>query len=180
MLIYHVAKTLDRYVLYNHRIFSYFVFTASFYFVSIASMFLAYLIFTFYLSPQTPEPTKTESPDNMKHEHTDSGSDTIDLFSTSDLSDTSRNFPTLSRQMPLHFSSRNEAIKREGEGMAGVKEEEIARTTGIQPLVAEADDEEDDEDRDLLSWRDSGIGTSLEEGDGRRAQRRRPLVGGKK
>ena len=123
---------------------------------------------------------KTESQDNVKHEHTDSDSDIVDPFSASGLSDTSRNFPTLGRQMPLHFSSRNEAIKREGEGMARVKEEEIVRTTGIQPLVAEADDEEDDEDRDLLSWRDSGIGTSLEEGDGRRVQKRRPLVGGKK
>ena len=51
------------------------------------------------------------------------------------------------------------------------EEEEIERTTGIQPLVAEADDEEDY--LDDRRWRDSGIGTSLEEGEKQGIQRRR-------
>ena len=81
--------------------------------------------------------------------------------------------------MPLHFSSRREALKREEEERIKIKEEEeIERTTGIQPLVAEADDE-DEEAGDPLGWRDSGIGTSLEEGDRRGVQRRkRNMFGG--
>ena len=52
------------------------------------------------------------------------------------------------------------------------KEEEIESTTGIQPLLAEADDEDEDEDRDI-PWRDSGIGTSLDEGERQNLQRRK-------
>ena len=78
--------------------------------------------------------------------------------------------------MPLHFS------RTEENNRTRIKEEEIESTTGIQPLVIEADDEEEeeDEDRDVASWRDSGIGTSLDEGDRDRrgVQRRRALFSG--
>ena len=77
--------------------------------------------------------------------------------------------------MPLHFSSRAEAKKREEDDPRVKKEEvdEIERTTGIQPLVAEADDEDEEDDAEVFSFRDSGIGTSLDEGDRRGVQRRR-------
>lgn len=82
--------------------------------------------------------------------------------------------------MPLHFSSRSDALRREEEEKAYIKQEEggIDGATGIQPLVAEADDE--DEEENVSAWRDSGIGTSLEEGDRRGVQRRRKaLFGGR-
>ena len=103
----------------------------------------------------------------------------LDPTSMEDLSDTSRTFPTLGRQMPLHFSGRGKVKQEEDEAKA--REERVVASTSIQPLGAEADDEED-EDEAIVSWRDSGIGTSLEDTDRRRSiqRRRRALFGGDK
>lgn len=125
---------------------------------------VAWLILSFFVSSSSTvpksEPRKNESV--IKTEPSDS--DQFDPFSTEDLSDTSRTFPTLGRQAPLHFTGRNEPMK---------KEEELIRSAAIDPLHNEADDEEDDEERDTTGWRDSGIGTSLEEGDRRESVQRR-------
>lgn len=76
----------------------------------------------------------------------------------------------------MRFPGRaNEGIKREE-----TQEEEIERTTGIQPLAAEADDEDEYLDR-RTGRTDSGLGTSLEEDLGRKdgvQRRRRILFGG--
>ena len=156
-------------------------FTTTFYLVSVVSTFLAYVILSSYLSIPFPSslPTKEETQSTVKSEPSASDSEVLNPFSTSDLSDTSRTFPILGRQMPLHFSNRREAFKYEEEERVKLEEEEeIERTTRIQPLVAEADDEDEDED-DPMGWRDSGLGTSLEEGDRRGVQRRRKnLFGG--
>ncbi len=96
-----------------------------------------------------------------------SDSDPIDPFSTEDLSDTSRSFPTLGRQMPLHFTRQDQSeawIKKDGRKVKLEELELQAPLTGIQPFVAEADDE-DEEMQAGSSWRDSGIGTSLDDGD---------------
>lgn len=123
-----------------------------------------------------PEDRELDSKVAVKTEHKDYSDEPFDPLSTEDLSDTSRTFPTLGRQMPLRYTGRHETVKRD-DGDARVKEEEIERTTGIQPLIAEADDE-DDEDFGETLGRDSGLGTSLEEGDRRGVQRRRKALFG--
>lgn len=90
----------------------------------------------------------------------------MDPFSTEDFSDTSRSFPTLGRQIPLHFTRADSGIKREGsrkEERAKLNQE-LESQAGIQPLAAIEADDEDDMDAGA-SWRDSGIGTSLDDGD---------------
>ena len=143
--------------------------------------FIAWLFFSSYFStkPDSGLPIKSESE-----------SEVFDPFSTEDLSDTSRSFPTIGRQMPLHFTRReHEGVKSEGikheaikagikhEGIeAGIKHErDIEETGGHQPFVAEADDEEEME---TTAWRDSGIGTSLDDAD-RNSVFRRKFYGGK-
>lgn len=174
------ADLRNRWVLYNHRILSYLFFTTTFFSVSITSTFLAYLLLSSLLS--TPSVIKSpEPPTQVKHERSASESDRFNPLSTSDLSSTSRTFPTLGRQMPLHYSGRSEAAKYEDEDVKIKKEEmeEMERTTGIQRLTTEADDEDEEDDHEAWSFRDSGIGTSLEEGDARGVQRRRKgLFGG--
>ncbi|MCJ1389146.1 hypothetical protein MMC18_002000 [Xylographa bjoerkii] len=170
-----------RWILYNHRILSYLFFTTTFFTVSLTSTFLAYLLLSSYLSRPSSSVSKTDPGAHIKSDPSASDSEHFNPLSTSDLSDTSRTFPTLGRQMPLHFSSRTEAMQMEEEDPRVKKEEvdEIERTTEIQPLVAEADDEDEEDDAEAFSFRDSGIGTSLEEGDRRGVQRRRKgLFGG--
>ncbi|MCJ1385094.1 hypothetical protein MMC17_008212 [Xylographa soralifera] len=170
-----------RWILYNHRILSYLFFTTTFFTVSLTSTFLAYLLLSSYLSSSSSSISKSEPGSHIKSEPSASDSEHFNPLSTSDLSDTSRTFPTLGRQMPLHFSGRTEARKREEDDPRVKKEEvdEIERTTGIQPLVAEADDEDEEDDAEVFSFRDSGIGTGLDEGNRRGVQRRRKgLFGG--
>ncbi len=126
------------------------------------SMTLAWLAVSTYLGASGS--VKREAGTNgtvIKRERSDS--DAFDPTSMEDLSDTSRTFPTLGRQMPLHFTGRRdvnkeEEIKRE--------EDEVIRSTGVQPLAAEADDEDDEDDdmsQETSSFRDSGIGTGLDD-----------------
>ena len=139
------------------------------------SMAVAWFAISTYLAP--PDKTKTEPGPTVKRERSDS--DAFDPTSLEDLSDTSRTFPTLGRQTPLHFSGRRrETIKKEEEGEEGI-EHEISQSTGLHPLAAEADDEEEEEeDYDGIShgtsgFRDSGIGTGLDEERLASVQRRR-------
>ena len=139
-----------------------------------ASALAVWLAFSLYVSSRSTAP-KSEPQKNgsiIKTEPSDS--EHFDPFSTEDLSDTSRTFPTLGRQAPLHFTKKAEGgIKKE--------EEETIKSAAIDPFHNEADDEDDDEGRDTAGWRDSGIGTSLEEGDRRESvqRRRRALFGGR-
>ena len=172
-------EVVYRWILYNHRVLSYLFFTTTFWFVSMSSSFLAWVVLSSYFSSSTTKP-KSEDHDldakaKIKTEPSEYSDEPFDPLSTEDLSDTSRTFPTLGRQMLLRYTGRHDAAKREEEE-ARVKEEEIERTTGIQPLIAEADDE-DDEDFGGALGRDSGVGTSLEEGDRRGVQRRKALFG---
>lgn len=154
-----------RYLVYNHRILSYVFFTTTFFLVSLTSALLTYLTLSGYLTESLRIP-KVELPNAVKQETSNSDTEQFNPFSTSDLSDTSRTFPTLGRQMPLHFSSRPHDDKGETEIK---REEEIERTTNIPPQEAEADDEDEFEDNysTTAGWRDSGIGTSLDDDEGR-------------
>ena len=143
------------------------------------SALVAWLILSSFLSSNStvakPEPKRNGS--GIKAEPSDS--EHFDPFSTEDLSDTSRTFPTLGRQMPLHFTAHSDPTKTEKERIKR-EEEELTRTAPFDPLHNEADDE-DDEAQDTTGWRDSGIGTSLEEGERRDSvqRRRRALFSGR-
>lgn len=176
-----------RWIIYNHRILSYLFFTSTFWTCSVLSSLLVWFVLgSFFSGDKDEEPKKkgiAERDEVIKSEEEDD--DQFDPFSTEDLSDTSRSFPTLGRQMPLHFSSRRGTLMKgeaEEEEKAKKEEEKVMASTNIQPLGAEADDEEDEEDRGIRSWRDSGIGTSLEETDRRTniPRRRRSLFGSDK
>jgi len=143
-----------RKLMYNHRILSYLVFTAGFFCVSVASLLMAYFALGFLATPAKEEAVKQEEDEDVK-----------DQLSTAGLSDTPRQFPTRHGQAPLRYSRRDDddvEIKQE-----------VEEPTGIHPLTAEADDEDDDsEDAGASSWRDSGIGTGRES-ERRGIQRRR-------
>ncbi len=168
-----------RWLIYNHRILSFLAFTAAFWSVSIISTVVAWFIFSTYFS-STDHNTIKREPDldsftNGTIKTEEDEDEAFDAFSTEDLSDTQRSFPTLGRQMPLRYPGRTSEVKREES-----QEEEIERTTGIRSLMGEADDE--DEFVEKRGGRtDSGLGTSLDEDGGRREgiqRRRNRLFGG--
>ena len=137
------------------------------------SMGLAWFAVSTYLGPSAApsKGIKTESKSIKRERFSDSDSedDAFDPTSLEDLSDTSRTFPTLGRrqrgrgQTPLHFAGRNDVVKREEEIKR--EEDEVLRSAGVQPLAAEADDEDDDDgfSQGTSGFRDSGIGTGLDE-----------------
>ena len=125
-----------------------------------------YLIFTFYLAPSDED--KPRSRQAIKSEPQDFDNKPLNPLSTSDLSDTARTFPTRGRQKPLQFTSPAETgpVKKEEEEEEGAEE-----NIDIRRLGAEADDE-DEGYAGSSTWRDSGIGTGVDE-DRRGVQRRR-------
>lgn len=136
-----------RWIMYNHRIISAVVFIITFWITELVSFGLAWTVLSFYLS-SSPSSTKaeqqntTEEAKAIKHEAEEDPNPV--------LSDTERQFPTLSGQAPLRYSrSPTRRIKQEAE-------EETPIPT-VNPAT-EADDE-DEEDVDFF---DSGIGTSME------------------
>ncbi len=154
------------------------------------SALAAWLMLLSYFSASSTQPKPPSSKFQfrtpaIKPEPSDS--ENLNPFHTGDLSDTSRSFPTLGRQVPLHFPDRKEARLKEEEQEKDVKREEeeeedegYLRSKAIQhPLATttaaaalEADDENEDDDDVLLfdassgRWRDSGLGTSLDDGNG--------------
>ena len=171
-----------RWVVYHHRILSYFFFTMTFWMGSILSCGVAWVLISFFVSDSGGQRTgeKQEGRDGAKVKQEFEDEAQFDPTSMEDLSDTSRSFPTLGRQLPLHFSGRKDSFKHEDDAVENLKREEdrFLDSTNIQPLGAEADDEDDDEA--VVSWRDSGVGTSLEDADRRRSvqKRRKGLFGG--
>lgn len=164
-----------RWVLYHHRGLSFLFFTTAFWGCSMVSMAVAWLVVSTYLRSLSTS-VKTESDSNgsiVKRERSDS--DAFDPTSMEDLSDTPRTFPTLGRQGPLHFAGRKD-VKREEEMKR--EEDEIMRSTGVQPLAAEADDEDEDDDMfdETSGFRDSGIGTGLDDERLASVQRRRKAL----
>lgn len=161
-----------RWILYHHRILSFLFFTTAFWSSSMISMAVAWFVISTYLGSSTT--VKSESETNgtvVKRERSDS--DAFDPTSMEDLSDTSRTFPTLGRQIPLHFTGRKD-VKREEDIKR--EEDEVLRSAEIQPLAAEADDEDDDMSQETSGFRDSGIGTGLDDERLASVQRRRKAL----
>jgi seipin len=167
-----------RWLMYNHRIFSFIVFTTAFWFAEVTFAVLTWMLWNLQSSPRKEKGKgehkgeDTDASTVMKTEKEDGEPETDDL----DLSDTPRSFPTYGRQAPLQYVPR---VKAEDDG-----EKLIMDETTLQPLMAEADDESE-EPIDIGSFRggrsDSGLGTSFSEGGAslRGGVQRRRSRGGK-
>ncbi|KAL8726707.1 MAG: hypothetical protein Q9166_006575 [cf. Caloplaca sp. 2 TL-2023] len=157
-----------RWIMYQNRIVSYVIFTSMFWSSSMISALVAWLVLSSYLSSDSIVKKKESNFPKVKSEPSES--DNYEASLTEGLSDTSRTFPMLGRHMPLRFTGREEGGPR-GSDERVKQENEFIQSTGVQPLTAEADDE--DEDIETFGFRDSGIGTSLDEGQRARVQRRK-------
>lgn len=147
-----------RWLMYNHRVMSFFAFTSAFWFAEILFTGLGWITLRYiFISP------KTKMEGSIKGDDTD-GTVKGEIkeepeTDEPDLSDTPRTFPTYGKQQPLRYVPK---VKDED------SEDFVLDETAIQPLAAmEADDEEDEEDS--FRARDSGIGTSFSEGGERRS-----------
>ncbi|KAI4196408.1 MAG: hypothetical protein LQ350_006594 [Teloschistes chrysophthalmus] len=155
-----------RWIMYHHRIVSFLLFTSVFWTSSMLSALLAWFILSTYLPSPEPTPTavtkKEEAPAAIKTEPSES--EPYEPYLTEGLSDTSRIFPALGRLKPLQFTGRGGGDRgREEDPVKKEEEEEVLQTTSVvQPLGAEADDEDDDFGV-ASGFKDSGIGTSLDE-----------------
>jgi seipin len=156
-----------RWLMYNHRIISFLIFTSSFWFSEVLFTILGWLAVRAIFSPK--QEVKKEL---VKAEDTDGSVKVEGAEETDepDLSDTPRTFPTYGRQAPLRYVPK---VKEEDSG------EFIMDETTIQPLAAEADDEDEEELEAYKGGRDSGIGTSFSEGGERSGIARRRSRGGK-
>lgn len=137
-----------RWIMYNHRIFSFVFFTSAFFGVSLFFAGGAYFLFGARASDENSAQAKQE-PARIKSE------DLSDPLSTADLSDTPRRFPGLGRRQGLAYTGHSSSGFASGQDVR-IKEEE---SPALMPLTAV---EADDEDEEADSWRDSGIGTGRE------------------
>jgi hypothetical protein len=148
-----------RWLMYNHRITSFFVGTVAFWFTEMFFTGIVWIAWRYIAVSSTPT-TKAEG--SFKADDTDGTSkEEIKDEAESDdpdLSDTPRTFPTYGRQQPLRYVPK---VKDEH------KEKYVLDEVAIHPSVGmEADDEEDKEES--FKARDSGIGTSFSEAGERR------------
>lgn len=165
-----------RWILYHHRILSFLFFTTTFWSSSMLSMLLAWFVFSSYLATHTTTKTESILNGNARLKSEREGSETFDPTSLDDISDTPRAFPTLGRQMPLQFTSRPTVVKKEDNDVKA--EEETVQPMSVHSLIAEADDEDDDGIEGTSGWRDSGLGTGLDEDRVTGVQRRRKALVG--
>jgi seipin len=167
-----------KWVMYNHRIFSFIVFTLAFWVAELIAAVLAWVLLGEVFGGKAGTGgikgeqgvgyagSDGDGGERIKKEEND-GLDTDDL----DLSDTPRSFPTYGRHAPLKYTPK---IKKEEEGVA------ISEEMQTHPAAVEADDESKepiDVEGDLFGTgpgrSDSGIGTSFSEGSGRAAAAKR-------
>jgi seipin len=177
MQVYHLNFKLRaryeglRWLMYNHRVFSFIVFTTAFWAGEVIFAVLAWALWSARSGEQKPAgDVKKESGDSesaIKAEPDTEDVETDDV----DLSDTPRTFPTYGRQAPLHYVPK---AKSEGAEVR-VKVEPVPLPL---PVGAEGDDESEIP-ISVQSYRggrsDSGIGTSFSEAGTSRegVQRRR-------
>lgn len=163
-----------RWMMYNHRIISFFAFTSAFWFSEMLFAIVGWLV----IRVMFPGKKVKEEQGLVKAEDTefDSRGRVIKKAEEQtdeepDLSDTPRDFPTYGRQPPLSFRPPPK-IKNEDSEEYG---EEV-----IPPLAtaAEADDEEEFEEG-FRRRDDSGIGTSYSEAGERSGLARRRSRGGR-
>lgn len=164
-----------RWLMYNHRILSFVVFTSAFW--------IAEVLFTAvgWLAVRAVFSTGAEVKKEVKGEETDGSVAGVkkegEETDEPDLSDTPRTFPTYGRQAPLRYVSS-------GKDEPQVKDEDSEEYAALERGgLAEADDEDEDDGEDVGGYRgartDSGIGTSFSEGGERGSVKRRRSKGGR-
>ncbi|KAF7192329.1 Seipin [Pseudocercospora fuligena] len=137
-----------RWIMYNHRIISAFVFITSFWMTELVFFGLAWALLSFYFSSASSNSINEEQRANKESAGAIKQEADEDLAPV--LSDTERQFPTLKGQPPLRYSrSPTPRVKQEPD------DEPV-----IPPVTPAA--EADDEDEEDVDFFDSGIGTSLE------------------
>ncbi|KAH8665976.1 putative adipose-regulatory protein-domain-containing protein [Tricladium varicosporioides] len=158
-----------RWWMWNHRLISALVGVGVFWGAEVAGCGIAWVVLMGVIGRKSDSETEI-----TKGEETDGTTTIKDEPRTddSDLSDTPRTFPTYGRQPPLRFEPK---IKHEPDS-----EEFAIDEATIQPLAAEADDEDDSEGgfRGVIlgadRGNDSGLGTSFSErGEGSGVTRRK-------
>lgn len=121
-----------RWLMYNHRIFSFFIFTGAFWAAEMMFALLALLGIHALSGPRDQvKPIKNDdyTDDDATRIKAENEEDMDDL----DLSDTARSFPTYGRQAPLQYIPK---IKQEEDS-----EEMVSDEAQSHPRTAEADDE---------------------------------------
>lgn len=178
-----------RWWMYNHRVFSFAVGTSFFWASGMGSLLTIWGLASLLL-PSARKTDKTQKIEGASDAEID-GKDKTKTIKREDrdsdldtMSDTSRSFPTFSRQPPLHYSSSSSRTKqepREDESKAQAGGEGAAAAAAAADVSAT----DTDEDADFLlqepesvwqsqrEFRDSGLGTSYESGSGSNLSRRR-------
>lgn len=157
-----------RWLMYNHRISSAFVFTLGFWTTEMVATGLVWLVLSVFLFPGEEQTVVKKEETSRDREVKAEGEEDE---AANGLSDTERTFPTYGGQPPLRY--RSPPIKDEDGDDANL----VLQAPPIQGV--EADDE--DEDADFLldepgragGRSDSGLGTSMESSSGRRDTVRR-------
>ncbi|TAQ87176.1 hypothetical protein B7494_g4488 [Chlorociboria aeruginascens] len=156
-----------RWVMWNHRILAFFVFTGLFWGAEVLFAVLGWvggrMLFGHSISRSEAKGTvEIEEGERIRTE------EKVDEDDDPDLSDTPRTFPTYGRQKPLRYEPK----AKEEE-----KSEFMMDEAMLQPLAVEADDEDESEELERGRIVDSGIGTSFSEGGERSGLVRRRSKG---
>lgn len=154
--------------MYNYRLLSFLALTTIFWGVEMLAASAVWFGLSFISSTRSPTAQIKPGLTSEELSHVDS---------PEDLSDTSRTFPTFSRQPPLRYSP---AVKNEDDGTSP-----SPRPLDSVTPALEADDEGEDADyfvEETVRYggrSDSGLGTSMESGpDPQSARRRGRLISG--
>lgn len=170
-----------RWVMYEYRLASFMIFTTLFWATEMGILLFTWGIFTLLFGGSlTGDNQATKERLRIKTDPDALARTPGSTAPSTPRSDTSRTFPTLSSQQPLHYSSGEGKVKREREETLGLESVPIK-------TEAEADDEEEDEDFFIEEpvpnttvgvQTDSGIGTSMESSiEGRGLVRKRSSKG---
>ena len=172
-----------RWIMYKYRLVSFVVFTTLFWATEMGILLFTWGIFTLLLGGSSTGDDEVVK-DRLKIKTDPDAPPRTPASSapSTPRSDTSRTFPTLSGQQPLHYSSGERKMKRERGETPGLESVPIK-------TEAEADDEDEDEDEVFFmeepvpntavgGQTDSGIGTSMESNvEGRGLVRKRSSKG---
>ncbi|KAF2872149.1 putative adipose-regulatory protein-domain-containing protein [Massariosphaeria phaeospora] len=159
-----------RYIMYTYRLSSFVVFTGMFWGVEMGLVLSTWLVFTLLFGGSTEQPEAEKSTDKKTIKNEDANpTPTPKPERAPSESDTSRTFPTLPSQKPLHYTPAATLSSSD----AQVKDER--QTLGLEDVpVKEEEADDEDEDADFVIeesgitgssanvWEDSGIGTSME------------------
>ena len=151
-----------RWVLYHYRLLSFVVFTTSFFGTSFAAAVIGYAVVAIWLGAREDKSGEGNSTKAKKESETNG-------------------WVKREGEVERGRSTTPQALKGSDDGVVVKREDEEmeAALASVQPLGAEADDEDEELGGSSSAWRDSGIGTGREEREGEKASsaRRRKSYG---